>query len=57
MRRSELDMLDGTEDWSALPVPEILPVRTMLEELETVNVLAPLVRCSKREPTHDCHLM
>lgn len=31
-----------------LPAPEVLPVRTMLEEFD-VNVLAPLVRCSKRE--------
>lgn len=31
-----------------LPEPEVLPVRTMLEEFD-VNVLAPLVRCSKRE--------
>ncbi|EJT45654.1 hypothetical protein A1Q2_00858 [Trichosporon asahii var. asahii CBS 8904] len=29
-----------------LPEPEVLPVRTMLEEFD-VNVLAPLVRCSK----------
>lgn len=33
---------------SELPEPEVLPVRTMLEEFD-VNVLAPLVRCSKRE--------
>jgi hypothetical protein len=32
---------------SALPEPEMLPYRAMLEEFETVNVLAPLVRCSK----------
>lgn len=35
--------------WAALPAPEVLPVQRMLEELEVVNVLAPLVRCSKRE--------
>jgi hypothetical protein len=42
---------DASEDalWDALPEPEVLPYRTMLEEFETVNVLAPLVRCSKRE--------
>ncbi|KAL7421808.1 tRNA dihydrouridine synthase [Cryptotrichosporon argae] len=37
--------MDGV--WSNLPVPERLSPRQMLEELETVNVLAPLVRCSK----------
>lgn len=42
---------DPSEDalWDALPEPEVLPYRTMLEEFETVNVLAPLVRCSKCE--------
>ncbi|KAL1405445.1 tRNA dihydrouridine synthase [Vanrija albida] len=33
--------------WADLPTPEVLPVARMLAELETVNVLAPLVRCSK----------
>lgn len=40
---------DAAAAWADLPEPERLPVRTMLEELEGVNVLAPLVRCSKRE--------
>jgi len=41
---------DPAEDaaWGAL-TPEVMPYRSMLEEFETVNVLAPLVRCSKRE--------
>jgi tRNA-dihydrouridine synthase 4 len=44
------DMAEDTAAaWADLPTPERLPVRTMLDELETVNVLAPLVRCSKRE--------
>ncbi|BEI79989.1 hypothetical protein CcaverHIS002_0105180 [Cutaneotrichosporon cavernicola] len=38
---------DTAAAWADLPTPERLPVRTMLEEFETVNVLAPLVRCSK----------
>ncbi|KLT42981.1 FMN-linked oxidoreductase [Cutaneotrichosporon oleaginosum] len=38
---------DVAAAWADLPTPERLPVRTMLEEFETVNVLAPLVRCSK----------
>ena len=39
-----------TDDWSAfntLPEPEIIPYADLLEQFETVNVLAPLVRCSK----------
>ncbi|GMK54350.1 hypothetical protein CspeluHIS016_0109360 [Cutaneotrichosporon spelunceum] len=38
---------DEAAVWADLPTPEHLPVRTTLEEFETVNVLAPLVRCSK----------
>lgn len=40
---------DAAALWDDLPVPEVMPVRTMLDEFETVNVLAPLVRCSKRK--------
>lgn len=36
------------EEHEEIPEPEVLPVRNMLEEFD-VNVLAPLVRCSKRE--------
>jgi hypothetical protein len=32
-----------------LPEPEVLTMRQMLDEMEEVHVLAPLVRCSKRE--------
>lgn len=47
-RRADADMVeDAAAAWADLPTPERLPVRTMLEELETVNILAPLVRCSK----------
>lgn len=36
-------------DGLGLPRPTVLTPRRMLEEREDVNVLAPLVRCSKRE--------
>lgn len=36
-------------DVDELPVPVTLTPRQMLEEREDVNVLAPLVRCSKRK--------
>jgi hypothetical protein len=32
-----------------LPEPEVLTMRQMLDEMEEVYVLAPLVRCSKRK--------
>jgi hypothetical protein len=32
-----------------LPEPEVLTMRQMLDEMEEVHVLAPLVRCSKRK--------
>jgi hypothetical protein len=32
-----------------LPEPEALTMRQMLDEMEEVHVLAPLVRCSKRK--------
>lgn len=38
---------DTSDLWSELPQPEVIPYATLLEELDTVNVLAPLVRCSK----------
>lgn len=42
---SSLD--EGEDSWSELPPVEIIPYARLLEEFETVNVLAPLVRCSK----------
>jgi tRNA-dihydrouridine synthase 4 len=41
MPTDDLDLFDE------LPEPEIIPYADLLETFETVNVLAPLVRCSK----------
>ena len=43
------------EEWE-LPDPIILPVPTMMDNFETVNFLAPLVRCSKLPFRHLCSL-
>ena len=51
--------LESDEDvnaFDALPSPSVLPVRTMLTDFETINVLAPLVRCSKLPFRHLCSL-
>jgi hypothetical protein len=45
----ETDKSDMNYDVSDLPQPATLTPRQMLEEREDVNILAPLVRCSKRE--------
>lgn len=42
-----MDSFDLDEGWDSLPVAEYLPYATMLSEFENVNILAPLVRCSK----------
>jgi hypothetical protein len=44
-----LDTSDGSEAFNVdeVPRPVTLTPRQMLEEREDVNVLAPLVRCSK----------
>ncbi|ORX36705.1 hypothetical protein BD324DRAFT_601451 [Kockovaella imperatae] len=47
---------DEEDNFWDLPAPEILPVREMLESLLGVNVLAPLVRCSKLPFRHLCSL-
>ena len=44
------------DDYGDLASAEILPVPTMLESFETVNLLAPLVRCSKLPFRHLCSL-
>jgi tRNA-dihydrouridine synthase 4 len=41
------DYNDSEEAFRDLPDAEVLSVPEMLEQFETVNVLAPLVRCSK----------
>ena len=47
---------DDEDPFLSLPEPSVLPVQTMLDEFETVNVLAPLVRCSKLPFRHLCSL-
>lgn len=42
--------------WDALPPPLVLPVPTMMNSFQTVNILAPLVRCSKLPFRHLCSL-
>ena len=44
------------DDFSNLPPPEVLPVSEMLDTFEKVNVLAPLVRCSKLPFRHLCSM-
>ena len=39
-----------------LPAPLVVPVPTMLDSFQTVNILAPLVRCSKLPFRHLCSL-
>ena len=39
-----------------LPTPLVVPVPTMLDSFQTVNILAPLVRCSKLPFRHLCSL-
>ena len=52
-----MDEINASDDPpDPLPPPEILPVQTMLTEFETVNFLAPLVRCSKLPFRHLCSL-
>ena len=50
------DPMDDISSFDNLPTPEIIPVQTMLETFETINVLAPLVRCSKLPFRHLCSL-
>lgn len=47
---------DDDELFSSLPAPIVLPVQNMLTSFETINVLAPLVRCSKLPFRHLCSL-
>lgn len=37
----------SSEESYSLPEPEVVPYADLLDQFETVNVLAPLVRCSK----------
>ena len=48
--------LAESDDFSSLPTPEILPVSEMLDTFDDINVLAPLVRCSKLPFRHLCSL-
>ena len=47
---------EDADAFDALPPASILPVQTMLTDFETINVLAPLVRCSKLPFRHLCSL-
>lgn len=47
---------NGHDDFSNLPQALVLPPAELLESYETVNVLAPLVRCSKLPFRHLCSL-
>ena len=47
---------EDNDDFDDLPSPTVLTVQTMLNTFETVNVLAPLVRCSKLPFRHLCSL-
>lgn len=51
-----VDFDDEETAFSELPEPMVLPVQTMLDNFQTVNVLAPLVRCSKLPFRHLCSL-
>lgn len=49
-------MQEDLSPFDDLPEAEVLPVAEMLESFESVNVLAPLVRCSKLPFRHLCSL-
>jgi hypothetical protein len=46
---NDIEQRRRATDMDELPRPVTLKPRQMLEEREDVNILAPLVRCSKRE--------
>jgi hypothetical protein len=46
---NDVEQRQRSIDMDELPRPVTLKPRQMLEEREDVNILAPLVRCSKRE--------
>jgi tRNA-dihydrouridine synthase 4 len=52
----ELQDLNLDSDFTSLPTPLILPPADLLDTYETINVLAPLVRCSKLPFRHLCSL-
>jgi tRNA-dihydrouridine synthase 4 len=52
----ELQDLNLESDFTSLPNPLVLPPADLLDTYETVNVLAPLVRCSKLPFRHLCSL-
>jgi tRNA-dihydrouridine synthase 4 len=52
----ETDPSIDESPFADLPEPLILPVPTMLDNFQTVNILAPLVRCSKLPFRHLCSL-
>ncbi|KAK4689067.1 tRNA-dihydrouridine synthase 4, partial [Tremellales sp. Uapishka_1] len=54
MARSDVEDEGGA--WDELPAVEVLSPREMLDQMKTVNALAPLVRCSKLPFRHLCSL-
>lgn len=47
---------DEDDPFLSLPPPTTIPVQSMLTNYQTINVLAPLVRCSKLPFRHLCSL-
>ncbi len=47
---------DEDDPFLSLPPPSTIPVQSMLTNYQTINVLAPLVRCSKLPFRHLCSL-